>query len=397
VNLLESFRVALRALRANRMRAALTMLGVIIGVSAVILLVSIGAGVQGYVTGQIQGLGSNLLFVFPQKESDRGPGGGGTVGKKFQMSDAATLKSRVDVASAVVPLVEGQVTVKVGRDTFNSTLSGGGSQAGEVTTAKFVAGASYTAADVDGYARVAVVGFTIADSLGGPQQAVGRTIDISGQQFKVIGVLEKQGGGLGGSQDKAVGVPITSAQRLLGSTDLSMIAVKVKNQADMELARTEIKRALKARFKDNVSIFSQDQMLGILSTVLGTMTVMLAGIAGISLLVGGIGIMNIMLVSVTERTREIGIRLAIGARSRDILRQFLVESMVLSAVGGVAGIVLGIAGTWAVARGIHVPFVVPAQAAPLAFGVSVAVGVAFGVFPARKASRLNPLAALRFE
>jgi putative ABC transport system permease protein len=395
VNLLESFRVALRALRANRMRAALTMLGVIIGVSAVILLVSIGAGVQGYVTGQIQGLGSNLLFVFPQKESDRGPGGGGTVGKKFQMSDAATLKSRVDVASAVVPLVEGQVTVKVGRDTFNSTLSGGGSQAGEVTTAKFVAGASYTAADVDGYARVAVVGFTIADSLGGPQQAVGRTIDISGQQFKVIGVLEKQGGGLGGSQDKAVGVPITSAQRLLGSTDLSMIAVKVKNQADMELARAEIKRALKARFKDNVSIFSQDQMLGILSTVLGTMTVMLAGIAGISLLVGGIGIMNIMLVSVTERTREIGIRKAVGARTYDILMQFVIEAVLLSVLGGAIGIAVGALGAAGLSK--VVPTSVTLWSVLLAFGFSAAVGIFFGVYPAWKASKLEPIAALRYE
>jgi putative ABC transport system permease protein len=396
MNVKESVRVALRGLRANKMRSALTMLGVVIGVGAVILLVSIGTGVKNEVTGQIVGLGSNLLFVFPGKMGPGGGGGGGpqAITKKLRLPDADVIRRRASHVEVVVPIVQAPVTVKAGRDDLRAAIYGGTAEGAKIFSGDLIAGRHYSTAEVDSAARVASLGWTVADALGG-RDAVGKTIVISNQRFKVIGVWEEMGGSLGGDQDAVVYMPVTTAQRLLDTSDLSMIAVSVKDISDMDQARAEIGRALEPRFGDEFTVFSQDQMLGILSTLLGTLTLMLAGIAGISLLVGGIGIMNIMLVSVTERTREIGIRKAVGARTHDILTQFVVEAVTLAVVGGAAGILMGALGSLAIDR--WVPTAVTWWAVALAFGFSAAVGIFFGVYPAWKASRLEPIQALRYE
>ncbi|HEX9092483.1 MAG TPA: ABC transporter permease [Coriobacteriia bacterium] len=395
----EAFRIAIRALTANKARSALTMLGVIIGVAAVILLVAIGTGVQGEITGTIKGLGSNLLFVFPGQvntgQGGGGFGGGGPSGKPFAISDTELIRRRVSGLEAVVPVMSGSGLVRYGNRSVRSTLAGSSEQGGQVFSATLGAGRHYNKSEVDAASRVAMIGYTVKDQLFPNTDPVGHVVTINGQRFTVIGWYEKQGGSLSGDQDNQVYVPITTLQTLMGSTRVGIILVKVADAANIELERAQVKRALAPKFQDNVTVMSQDQTLGILSTVLGTLTYMLAGIAGISLLVGGIGIMNIMLVSVTERTREIGIRKAVGARTYDILSQFVIEAVTLSVLGGVVGIAVGAAGAWAIKS------VVPTDVTPwsvaIAFFFSAGVGMFFGVYPAWKASKLDPIEALRYE
>jgi len=400
VNLAESFRIALRALGANKVRSALTMLGVIIGVAAVILLVAIGSGVQQEITGQIEGLGSNLIFVFPgNMEAMQGGGGGGGPGggliKQFKLDDARLLTSRLDGADAVVPIIQAPGVVKSGNKTWRTTIAAGNEQGGMVFSSTLAGGRSYNRGEVSAAARVVGLGATVKEQLFGGRDPIGKEITVNGQRFTVIGHYEGTGGGFGGDSDNQIYMPVTTAQRLLGTSDVTMIVVKSNDPAEVETVQNQIRRLLKPRFGDEFSVFTQEQTLGILSTLLGTLTVMLAGIAGISLLVGGIGIMNIMLVSVSERTREIGIRKAVGARTYDIMSQFVIEAVVLSVLGGLIGITLG----WLGAAGIDtfVPTQITWWAVTLAFVFSAAVGIFFGVYPAYKASRLDPIDALRYE
>jgi putative ABC transport system permease protein len=388
MRLIESFQVALRALMANRLRAVLTMLGVIIGVASVILLVSIGSGVRELVTKQISGLGSELLFVLPGKMDNGDPSGLG----RFQVSDYELLRNRLTDVEAITPEVEGQAAVKAGRDKYVIPLYGGGGQAFKTYTSGMAAGQPYGSAEVNGSAKVVDLGWTVARSLGG-LEAVGKMIRIAGERFRVIGTMSKQGGGMMGDLDRAIYLPYTSANRLLGTNDLSAITIKARRRSDMPRLKKQIAKALEPKYRERFTVMTQDQMLGMISTVLSTLTAMLAGIAAISLVVGGIGIMNIMLVSVTERTREIGIRKAVGARPRDILSQFVVEAVALSVLGGVLGILLGAGGALALRR--WVPAVVSPMSVLLAFGFSAAVGIFFGVYHAWKASKLEPIAALR--
>jgi putative ABC transport system permease protein len=397
MNILESFRIAVRAVLANKVRSLLTMLGVIIGVSAVILLVAIGTGVQQQITGTIQGLGSNLLFVFPGQISSSGGGFGGapSQGRPFTIADAKMLQSRITGVDAVVPVASGSAVVKLGSKSGRSTLSGATEQAAQVFSATLGGGRSYNRSEVDASARVIDIGYTIKTNLFPTGDPVGQYITVNGQRFKVIGWYQKQGGSLSGDQDNQAYLPITTLQNLTGNNDIRIILIKVTDATQIDLVRAQVKRALAPKYQDNVTVMSQDQTLGILSTVLGTLTYMLAGIAGISLLVGGIGIMNIMLVSVSERTREIGIRKAVGARTWDILSQFVIEAMMLSVIGGILGIMLGALG--ALALSSLVPTEISPWSVALAFFFSAGVGVFFGVYPAWKASNLDPIEALRYE
>jgi putative ABC transport system permease protein len=397
VNIIESFRIATRAVFANKARSLLTMLGVIIGVSAVILLVAIGTGVQKEITGTIEGLGSNLLFVFPGQINTSGGGFGGPPqqGHPFSNADAKLLQARLAGVDAVVPVATGSATLKLGSKSGRSTLMGATEQGAQVFSATLGGGRHYNRSEVDASARVIAIGYTIKESLFPSSDPIGQMISVNGQRFMVIGWYQKQGGSLSGDQDNQAYVPITTLQNLTGVSDVRIIMIKVTDASQIDLVRAQVKRVLAPKYQDNVTVMSQDQTLGILSTVLGTLTYMLAGIAGISLLVGGIGIMNIMLVSVSERTREIGIRKAVGARTWDILSQFVIEAMMLSVTGGVIGILLGALG----AAGIRavVPTEITPWAVALAFFFSAGVGIFFGVYPAWKASKLDPIEALRYE
>jgi putative ABC transport system permease protein len=396
VNILESFRIAFRGLFANKVRSLLTMLGVIIGVSAVILLVAIGTGVQGQVTSTVQSLGSNVLFVFPGVMDSSGGSFGGSAGRPFKLSDSEYLRQRLTNVDAVVPLAQVSGTARYLSNTVRTTLAGSTDQVQAVTSAKLGGGRIFNRSQSDAGSRVAVIGYTVKTKLfPNVVDPVGMPITINGQRFTVIGWSEKQGGSLSGDSDNQIYLPIAALQRLTATDNVALILVKVTDPADVDLVRAQIKRFLASRFGDQITVFSQDQTLGIFNQLLGTLTIMLAGIAGISLLVGGIGIMNIMLVSVSERTREIGIRKAVGARTYDILSQFVIEAIMLSVSGGVIGIILGALG--AAALSPFVPTQITPWAVAVAFFFSAGVGVFFGVYPAWKASQLDPIVALRYE
>lgn len=400
MKILEALRIATRALLANKIRSLLTMLGVIIGVAAVILLVAIGAGVQNEVTSTIQGLGSNVLFVFPGVMNTGGGGGfggaGGGSGKPFSISDAQYLQQRVTGVDAVVPVAQASALARFQGKSIRTSLQGLTDQGQEVSSAKLGGGRFFNRSENDAGSRVAVIGATVRDQLlSNVADPIGSTISIEGQRFTVIGWFVKQGGALSGDQDNQIAIPIATLQRVTGNNRVSIILVKVSNPSEVDAVRAQIKRYLAPRFGDQITVFSQDQTLGIFNTLLGTLTIMLAGIAGISLLVGGIGIMNIMLVSVSERTREIGIRKAVGARTYDILSQFVIEAVMISVTGGVLGIALGALGALAISP--VVPTQVTGWAVGVAFFFSAGVGVFFGVYPAWKASKLDPIEALRYE
>jgi len=397
VSILESFRIASKALLANKVRSLLTMLGVIIGVSAVILLVAIGTGVQGEVTSTVESLGSNVLFVFPGV-MDSGSGGpfGGSQGKPFTLQDSQYLQQRLTNVDAVVPIAQNSAVAKYQSNSIRTQLAGSTDQGEAVTSAKLGGGRFFNRSESDAGSRVAVIGATVRSKLlPNVADPVGKVITINGQRFTVIGWYEKMGGALSGDQDNQVAIPIASLQKLTATNMVQIILVKVTDPADVDIVRAQIKRFLASRFGSEITVFSQDQTLGVFNQLLGTLTIMLAGIAGISLLVGGIGIMNIMLVSVSERTREIGIRKAVGARTYDILSQFVIEAVMLSVTGGIVGIALGALG--AAALSPVVPTQITGWAVAVAFFFSAGVGVFFGVYPAWKASQLDPIEALRYE
>ena len=412
MSILEGLRLAVNGLLANRLRSGLTMLGILIGVSAVILLVGVGNGASVAVQQQIQSLGSNLLTVFPSNA--RGAGGvqqGFGTGSTLTLDDVKAIANRQsspDVVTAI-PSAGGRAQLTFGNQNWNSSLTGTTEDFPSVRNYPLASGQFFTAGDVDASSKVAVIGQTVVTNLFSGEDPIGQVIKINRQSFRVIGVLAQKGSSGGfNNQDDVVVVPITAAWNyLLGGRgrNVQQIYVEATSAEATSAATTEVTQVLLDRHhisdpaQADFQILSQQDVLNSASQTTGVLTLMLGAIAGISLVVGGIGIMNIMLVTVTERTREIGIRKAIGARRRDILMQFLIESMFLAGLGGALGILVG----FGLSR--ILPLAVSSLPTPIismpsvfmAFGISVGIGLFFGLYPANRAARLRPIEALRYE
>jgi putative ABC transport system permease protein len=408
MNLGQAIIEALESLTANKTRSALTILGIVIGVGAVIAMLAVGAGAQNAITGSISGIGTNLLFVFSGNMSEevRNPqpltiGDAEAIGDVFQAPSVA----------AVAPVIQGQKEVSFGREKTSTTISGVTPDYQAVRNYGLLEGSFITDEQILGRASVAVLGPETADTLFGHREGVvGESIRIDGQPFRVIGVLEAKGGSSFGSQDDVILVPFSTAQMRLirrSRERVDVLFVQATSADSVNSATQEVSQILRQRHRtdiglDDFSVLSQQDFVATAQTITGVLTIFLGGIAAISLLVGGIGIMNIMLVSVTERTREIGLRKAIGARRRDILIQFLPESSLLSMIGGLIGIGLGwliafIVGLIAQANNTDLTPSVGLDAILLATLFSTAVGLFFGIYPANRAANLEPVEALRYE
>jgi putative ABC transport system permease protein len=392
----EAFRVAMQALAANRLRSALTTLGVVIGVFSVVLLVAIGQGARQEITGAIEGLGSNLLFVLPGD----GDFGAGPARSRFTLEDVERIDRELSGApDRTAGYVIGGETVQSEGLRVSTTVFGITDDYPEVTGREVARGQRFTESDIVAGRRVALLGAATADELFPGSDPIGRNLTIGGIRFRVSGVLTRVGGtAFGPDRDRQVLVPISTGQRLFGTDRLDAIFVRADAAATVDRDRAVVERVmLQHHDEDEFTVLSQDEIIGVVGDILQILTLVLAAIAGISLLVGGVGVSNIMLVSVSERTREIGLRKALGARTRDITRQFLLEATTLTVVGGLVGLGLGIALAQLVAAFAPIPAEVTWWSIALALGVSVAVGLVFGVLPARRAGQLDPVEALRHE
>ncbi len=414
----ESFRIALRALTANKLRSILTMLGIIIGVGAVIALMSVGQGVQKLITEQLQSAGSNLLIVIPGSlDEAQGPEGPrrNRPDRPLTNGDWRALNDPLQVSDVVaaVPEVDGGAEIVRGKNNLRTTVTGTTAAFSPVRNYNVSSGRFLSDEDVASEARVVALGSKVARSLfTESDDPIGQTIKVNGIPFRVIGVMEEKGGGGFGSFDNQVFVPFSTSQERLfpglrslrGEPALSFILVQVVSEDRLKDVISQIEDVLRQRHNitfldtDDFTVINQADILDIFGSITGVLTTFLGGIAAISLLVGGIGIMNIMLVSVTERTREIGLRKAVGAKRRHILTQFLVEAMVLSLIGGFIGMILGFVGAQALASlSEDLEAVITLQSVLLATGFSALVGLFFGIYPALRASQLHPIDALRYE
>jgi len=405
MNFKRNLEVALNGIKANKMRSALTMLGIIIGVSAVIIMISIGQGASKSITDEISSMGSNMLMVRPGAEQ-QGPvrGAGGSV-NTLTMEDAEAIAKLGMIANAA-PTVSGSATLAHGSETWTSQYNGTTPEMQTIKDWSTTSGSFLTDKDVSEATNVAVLGQTVVKNLyPGGTNPIGTKIRINKLQYTVVGVLAAKGSSMmGQDQDDVVYIPVTTAMRkMLGQKYISQITVQAETQEIMDSLENSIESLLKERHdiqsneEADFNIRNQAELIETVESTSAVMTMMLAGVAGVSLLVGGIGIMNIMLVSVTERTREIGLRMAVGATDSNIRNQFLVEALVLCMLGGFTGILLGVAGSmllsviagWSTSITIY-PILLSA-------GFSAAVGIFFGYYPAKQAAALDPIEALRFE
>ena len=414
----ESVRIALRALGANKLRTILTMLGIVIGVGSVVALMSVGRGAQASITSSIQSQGTRLLFIRPGSTQQAGVRTGQGQAPTLTYEDALALMEpgRAPAVAAVAPESTQGGQLIAGRENYNTRILGTTPEYESVRNAKLGVGEFISPQHIEGRSTVVVLGATVADTLFPGVDSVGQTVKLNlggrtGPTFRVIGVMERKGGTGFGNADDQVIVPLTTMQTRLaaqrtarGARNVGSINVQMVEGVGSQAAIEQVGAVLREEHRvaqDDFTIQSQEDLLAVANQITGVLTVLLGSIAGISLVVGGIGIMNIMLVSVTERTREIGIRKAVGAKRRDILAQFLTEAIVVSVLGGALGVGIG-AGLAQVVSGIdmggqRLQTLVAPDAVLLAFGVSAAIGLFFGIYPAARAARLNPIEALRYE
>jgi putative ABC transport system permease protein len=410
MNLFVTVRIALRALAANTLRSILTMLGIIIGVAAVITMIAVGNGATERVQAQMKGLGSNIMLVIPGGVTQGGVRLGAQTGQGLTEEDAYAIAREVPEVQVAAPSSRTGAQVVAGNTNWSTSILGTTNDYLEAREWPLSDGRSFDAADLQGSAKVAVVGQTVARELFGDSDPLDQVIRVKKVPVTIIGVLARKGqNAMGQDQDDVVLVPIsTYRNRIQGGASgklrrIGSISVKVREGQSMKVAEDNIKDLLRQRFKvqpggdDPFSVRNLTEILQAQEASSRIMTLLLAAVAGISLIIGGIGIMNIMLVSVTERTREIGLRMALGARGRDILSQFLIEAVTLSLIGGAIGVGLGAVATWATERFAGWQVSMTPASILLAVGFSVFVGVFFGFYPARRASRLLPIQALRYE
>ncbi|MDP2168223.1 MAG: ABC transporter permease [Thermodesulfovibrionales bacterium] len=399
----ETLVIALREIRRNVMRSFLTILGIIIGVSAVITMVTIGSGTTAKVTADISKLGSNLLTIRPGQM--RGPGGASAGAEPFKYEDVKAIASEISMLEAVAPSSSATAVAVYGNENWSTTVMGTNNEYFKARDWNIPNGRQFADGELRSGKAVCIVGETVRRELFGGQDPVGSTIRIQKISCQVIGVLEAKGhSSFGSDQDDVVLMPLQTFQRrIAGSQDINRIYVSVEEDISTETAERDITLLLRERRRispneeENFSVMDMKDVAATLTGVTQVLTALLSAIAAVSLLVGGIGIMNIMLVSVTERTREIGIRLAIGALEQEVLTQFLVEAVVLSSFGGIFGIILAVIASFGLTRVLGVPYIMDPGIILIAFLFSAAVGVIFGYLPARKAARLNPIDALRYE
>jgi len=406
--LFAGLRLALRALMVNKMRSSLTMLGIIIGVSAVIAMIAVGSGAKARIAEQIASMGSNLIIVLSGSSTSGGIRyGSGTV-PTLTAEDAKAIQTEIPSVKYVAPNLTGIAQVVFGNQNWSTVIYGTTPELLEIRDWPLVSGRPFTQQDIDGATKVCLLGKTVADNLFGGIDPIGQVVRIKKVPFTVIGVLSPKGQSTWGQdQDDMIFVPLTTAQkRLFGMQFPGMvrsIAVQAREPEVMKEVENQITALLRQRHRlqqnqeNDFSVRNLTEVMSSAEQSAGVMSLLLGAIASISLIVGGIGIMNIMLVSVTERTREIGIRIAVGAKGRDILLQFLIESLVLSLIGGTVGIGIGVVGTLILSSFTKWPTLFSIDAILLAFLFSGSVGVFFGFYPARKASMLNPIEALRYE
>jgi putative ABC transport system permease protein len=394
--------LALRAVRRNVMRSSLTILGIVIGVAAVITMVTIGGGATIQVTEEIASLGSNLLIVSPGKRM--GPRQTST-GAMFEQKDAEAIAKFIRSVAAVAPSSSRSMTAIAGNENWSATVNGTDNEYFKVRNWPLEAGRQFNKSELRGGSAVCILGATVCEELFGRQQPIGSKIRLGNLSCQVIGLLEAKGQSMiGQDQDDLVVLPLkTFHRRISGNQDVSMIQVSVQEGESTERVQRDIERLMRERRhisaneEDDFNVMDMKEIARMLTTTTQVLTALLGMVAAVSLLVGGIGIMNIMLVSVTERTREIGIRLAIGALEREVMMQFLVEAVVLSSFGGIVGILIALTGSIGLSRLLNFPFVFNPGIVTIAFLFSAVVGVIFGYFPALKAARLDPIEALRHE
>ena len=394
--------LALREIRRNVLRSFLTMLGIVIGVAAVITMVTLGKGATQAIADQVSSLGSNLLIVRPGQRLGPGASSGAPA---FKMADVQAIQEQVPLVRNIAPTVTRGMTVVAGARNWSTSINGSSNAWFSTGSWQLASGREFSDAEERGGQAVCVIGETVRRELFGTQDPLGLSIRIKGFSCEVIGLLAGKGqSAFGSDQDDVIVMPLKTAQRrITGSQDISALRISVQNEAAIDQAKRQItllvreRRNITANEDDNFSVLDTRQITETLSSTTKVMTTLLGAVAAVSLLVGGIGIMNIMLVSVTERTREIGIRLAIGALEREVLLQFLIEAVVLSSLGGIIGIVLATAASIGLASVMQLPYLFDPTINLLSFLFSAAIGVIFGYFPARRAAKLDPINALRHE
>jgi putative ABC transport system permease protein len=408
IEFLLSLKIALRALRTNKMRSFLTMLGIIIGIAAVIAMVAIGTGASKIISDQIASVGSNILLVLPGSRTSGGMRLGHGSSPTLTYDDAKAIKAECPSVALAAPVVRGGAPVVYGNMNWSTSVMGITPEYLVARDWRVVEGRMFAQSDVDGAAKNCLIGRTVAENLFGAEDPVGKIVRVKKLPFIVVGVMDGKGRSpQGADQDDIVFVPLRTAQRkIFGSqfpNSVGSIMIQAKSELDLNRAENQVNALLTQRHKiapgreADFTVRNLTELLDVAEQSSKAMSLLLGAVASISLIVGGIGIMNIMLVSVTERTREIGIRMAIGAKKRDILLQFLTEAVLLTFIGGIIGMALGVGGAMLVSVFFEWPTLISFQAIAMAFGFSGAIGIFFGLYPARKAASLNPIEALRYE